>query len=146
MKRRFPRTAAVTAAALVLAGGGTSAAFAGDPTDNPSEAAADLCANINELSSDTAALRALNPSTTTKDQIKDATNEVHEDWKKVAESTATWNQAKKNALKTASQNLQKAYENLPGDTTGSQAATQLAPQVQALSAAIKNARTELTCP
>ncbi|MFD0272009.1 hypothetical protein ACFVGY_36390 [Streptomyces sp. NPDC127106] len=145
MKRRFPRTAAVTAAALVLAGGGTSAAF-GDPTANPSQAAADLCANINELSSDTAALQALNPSTTTKDQLKEATEKVQEDWKEVAESTATWNQAKKNAVKTAAENLKKAYANLPGDTTGSQAATQLAPQAQALNTSIRDARRDLNCP
>ncbi|MEU2392962.1 hypothetical protein [Streptomyces sp. NPDC007369] len=144
--KRFLRTAAVTTAALVLAGGGASAAFAVDPTDDPGKAAADLCANINQLSSDTAALNALNPSTATKDQIKDATDKVQEDWKDVAESTATWNQAKKNAVKTASENLKKAYENLPGDTTGSQAVTKLAPQVQALNASIRDARRELTCP
>ncbi|MFD7631656.1 hypothetical protein ACFV7Q_37590 [Streptomyces sp. NPDC059851] len=146
MKRRFLRTAAVTTAALVLAGGGATAAFAGDPTADPSKAAADLCASINELSSDTAAMNALNPSTATKDQIKDATDEVQDGWKKVAESKATWNQAKKNAVKTASENLKKAYENLPGDTTGSQAVTQLAPQLQALNASIRDARRDLTCP
>ncbi|MFK0255856.1 hypothetical protein [Streptomyces sp. NPDC090445] len=146
MKRRFPRTAVVTATALVLAGGGMSAAYAGDPTANPSQAAADLCANINQLSSDTAALQALNPATTTKDQVKDATEKVQEDWKEVAESTATWNQAKKNAVKTATENLKKAYANLPGDTTGSQAATKLAPQVQALNTAIRDARRDLNCP
>ncbi|MGW4687880.1 hypothetical protein ACWEPM_23680 [Streptomyces sp. NPDC004244] len=146
MKRRFLRTAAVTTAALVMTGGGTTAALAADPTPDPSKAAAELCTNLNQLSSDTAALQAMKPDTTTKDQLKAATQKVQDDWKKVAQSTATWTQAKKDAVKTAAENLKKAYDNMPGNTTASQAATNLTPQVQALNTAVRDARSELKCP
>ncbi|MCX4539501.1 hypothetical protein [Streptomyces sp. NBC_01565] len=135
-----------TGAALVLAAGGASAAFAAGPSDGPSAAATELCTDLTTLNSDTAALNALNPSTATKDQVKDAYTAVQDDWEAVAKSTATWEAAQKDAVKTAADALKKSYQGLPGDTTGSEAVTTLKPQAQSLDAAVKAARTGLSCP
>ncbi|WP_424216533.1 hypothetical protein ACN20G_30850 (plasmid) [Streptomyces sp. BI20] len=143
--RRCARVAAVAAAGLILTAGGTSAAFA-DPSDDPSSAAAELCTDLSELGSDSAALRALNPASATKDQVKEAYKDVQDSWKNVAESTATWDTAKKDAVKKAADALVKAYKDLPGDTTGTDALRQLSPHTAGLESAVTTARTGLTCP
>ncbi|MFI5639731.1 hypothetical protein ACIA8H_20255 [Streptomyces goshikiensis] len=144
--RRILSTAVSTAAALVLAAGGASAAFAADPSGQPTAAAAELCTDLTKLNSDTAALNALNPSTATKDQVKTAYDAVQSDWETVAKSTATWEAAQKDAVKSAADGLKKSYQALPGDTTGSDAVKKLKPQAQTLDAAVKAARTGLKCP
>ncbi|MFD3551908.1 hypothetical protein ACFWWA_07380 [Streptomyces goshikiensis] len=139
-----------TGAALVLAAGGASAAFAAGPSDppsgQPSAAAAELCTDLTKLNSDAAALNALNPSTATKDQVKSAYDAVQTSWETVAKSTATWEAAQKDAVKSAADGLKKSYQALPGDTTGSDAVTKLKPQAETLDTAVKAARTGLSCP
>ncbi|MEU9416770.1 hypothetical protein [Streptomyces sp. NPDC051000] len=142
--KRILSTAVATAATIVLAASGASAAFA-DPSDDPSSAAAELCTNLTELNSDTAALRALNPANATKDQIKEAYDDVQKSWSEVDKSTATWDAAKKDSVKKAAEDLKKAYEGLPGDTTGKDAASKLAPSVMTLDDATKSAKSGLTC-
>ncbi|MFE4637792.1 hypothetical protein ACFRJ1_31085 [Streptomyces sp. NPDC056773] len=139
---RLLATAVSTAAAGLLVAGGAASAFAAGPTD---DATTELCSSLTELKADNAKLRALDPATATKDQIKDAHNAVQDDWKTVAESTAQFNAAQKDAVKSAANDLKKAYEDLPGDTTGAEVLTKLTPDLQKLDTAVASAQTGLQC-
>lgn len=139
---RLLATAVSTAAAGLLVVGGAASAFAAGPTD---DATTELCSSLTELKADNAKLRALDPATATKDQIKDAHNAVQDDWKTVAESTAQFNAAQKDAVKSAANDLKKAYEDLPGDTTGAEVLTKLTPDLQKLDTAVASAQTGLQC-
>ncbi|MGW7065131.1 hypothetical protein ACWGHM_42530 [Streptomyces sp. NPDC054904] len=123
---RLLATAVSTAAAALLVAGGAALASA-EPTD---DATKQLCSRLTELKADNAKLRALDPASATKDQIKDAHDAVQDDWKAVAESTAQFNAAQKDAIKSAADNVKKTYEDLPGGTTGAQALTKITPDLQ----------------
>ncbi|MFF4321196.1 hypothetical protein [Streptomyces sp. NPDC001568] len=144
--RHIPSPAVTAAAALVLSLGGAPAALAAEPTPNQSAAAAQLCTDLNKLRSDATALVGLNPASATKDQVKDAYNDVKDGWDNVSESTATWDAAQKDAIKSAADGLKKTWDDLPDDTTGTDAAGKLKPQAQQLDTAVKSARTGLQCP
>ncbi|WP_407840881.1 hypothetical protein ACE1OC_38135 [Streptomyces sp. DSM 116496] len=139
---RLLATAVSTAAAALLVAGGAASAFAAAPAD---EATDKLCSSLTELKADNAKLRALDPATATKDQIKDAHKAVQDDWKTVAESTAQFNAAQKDAVKTAANDLKKTYDDLPGDTTGADALTKLTPDLQKLDTAVASAQNGLQC-
>lgn len=138
---RLLATAVSTAAAALLVAGG-AASVAAEPTDDATQ---QLCSSLTELKADNAKLRALDPATATKDQIKDAHKAVQDDWKTVAESTAQFNAAQKDAVKSASNDLKKTYEGLPGDTTGAEILTKLTPDLQKLDTAVASAQTGLQC-
>ncbi|MFF5448444.1 hypothetical protein [Streptomyces sp. NPDC012888] len=131
-------------AAVVL---GATACSSDDstPQEEATEAAAELCTNLNELKADSAKLKALDPSTATKDQLKEAHDAVQEDWSNVKENAAAMKEAERNAVTSAAEDLKKAYEDLPGDTTGQQAVTQLQPQIQTLDQSVLRASTSLRC-
>ncbi len=139
---RLLATAVSTAAAALLVAGGSASAFAAGPTD---DATTELCSSLTELKADNAKLRALDPATATKDQIKDAHNAVQDDWKTVAESTAQFNAAQKDAVKSAADDVKKTYEDLPGDTTGAEVLSKLTPDLQKLDTAVASAQTGLQC-
>ncbi|MEW2416924.1 hypothetical protein AB0953_24785 [Streptomyces sp. NPDC046866] len=126
---------------------GASACSSNDktPEEEATQAAAELCTNLTKLKSDNAALKALNPATATKDQMQQAYEAVQTDWKKVKESRQTMKSAEREAVKDAAENLKKSYDDLPGDTTGKDALTQLQPQIQALDTAVNEAATSLRC-
>ncbi|AWZ03926.1 MULTISPECIES: hypothetical protein [unclassified Streptomyces] len=138
---RLLATAVSTAAAALLVAGGAASASA-EPTD---DATKELCSSLTELKADNAKLRTLDPATATKDQIKDAHNAVQDDWKTVAESTAQFNAAQKDAIKSAANDVKKAYDDLPGDTTGADALTKLTPDLQKLDTAVASAQLGLQC-
>ncbi|MFD5529803.1 hypothetical protein, partial [Streptomyces virginiae] len=98
------------------------------PAEEASEASADLCTDLNALKADNAKLKALNPAVATKDQIKDAYDAVQQDWANVKENASKLKDAEREAVQSAAENLKKGYEDLPGDTTGKDALTQLQPQ------------------
>ncbi|MGW0901256.1 hypothetical protein ACWD0G_30495 [Streptomyces goshikiensis] len=131
-------------AAVVL---GATACSSDDttPEEEATKAAAELCTSLTQLKSDSAALKALSPATATKDQMKSAYDAVQSDWQNVKKNTTTLKSAEKSAVTTAAENLKKAYENLPGDTTGKDALTQLQPQIQALDTATTQATTSQKC-
>ncbi|MFE4258917.1 hypothetical protein [Streptomyces sp. NPDC056883] len=139
---RLLATAVSTAAAALLVAGGAASAFAAAPADDATDK---LCSSLTELKADNAKLRALDPATATKDQIKDAHKAVQDDWKTVAESTAQFNAAQKDAVKTATNDLKKTYDDLPGDTTGADALTKLTPDLQKLDTAVASAQNGLQC-
>ncbi|MFE2875415.1 hypothetical protein ACFXG6_12765 [Streptomyces roseus] len=132
-------------AAVVLGASACSSDDNSTPQEAASSASAALCTNLVQLKSDNAALKALNPATATKDQLKSAYDAVQNDWKKVKESSSALKSAEKEAVTTAAEDLKKAYENLPGDTTGKDAVTQLQPQIQALDTAAAQATTANNC-
>ncbi|MEV0985750.1 hypothetical protein [Streptomyces sp. NBC_01343] len=132
-------------AAVVLGASACSSDDDTTPAEAASSASAALCTNLVQLKSDSAALKALNPATATKDQLKSAYDAVQTSWKNVKESTSALKSAEKDAVTSAAENLKKAYEDLPGDTTGKDAATQLQPQVQALDTATTEATTAHKC-
>ncbi|WP_328926724.1 hypothetical protein OG429_20405 [Streptomyces sp. NBC_00190] len=115
------------------------------PAEEATKAAADLCTDLTSLKADNAKLKALNPATATKDQIKDAVNAVQEDWANVKENAQQLKEAERAAVQDAAENLKKAYEDLPGDTTGKDARTQLQPQIEKLDQATTAAATGLRC-
>ncbi|MFE6846138.1 hypothetical protein [Streptomyces sp. NPDC057686] len=142
--KRFVASGLLCAAAVL----GASACSSDDnatPEEAASSASAALCTSLVQLKSDNAALKALNPATATKDQLKSAYDAVQADWKKVKESSSALKSAEKEAVTTAAENLKKAYEDLPGDTTGKDAITQLQPQIQALDTAAAQATTANNC-
>ncbi|MFJ3877861.1 type IV pili methyl-accepting chemotaxis transducer N-terminal domain-containing protein [Streptomyces sp. NPDC090077] len=113
--------------------------------EQATQAAADLCTDLNALKADNAKLKALNPATATKDQVKDAYEAVQKDWENVKGNISELKQAEQDAVKQAAENLKKGYEDLPGDTTGKDAVTQLQPQIQSLDQASTAAATGLKC-
>ncbi|MFF2195097.1 type IV pili methyl-accepting chemotaxis transducer N-terminal domain-containing protein [Streptomyces sp. NPDC058157] len=113
--------------------------------EQATKAAADLCTDLNALKADNAKLKALNPSSATKDQVKDAYDAVQKDWSNVKENLTKMKQAQQEAVKDAAENLKKGYEALPGDTTGKDALTKLQPQIQKLDEASTDASTGLKC-
>ncbi|MFC9812322.1 hypothetical protein ACFVJM_09685 [Streptomyces virginiae] len=115
------------------------------PAEEASEASADLCTDLNALKADNAKLKALNPAVATKDQIKDAYDAVQEDWANVKENASKLKDAEREAVQSAAENLKKGYEDLPGDTTGKDALTQLQPQIQSLDQATTAAASGLKC-
>ncbi|MFD6230121.1 hypothetical protein ACFWFZ_25095 [Streptomyces sp. NPDC060232] len=115
------------------------------PAEEASEAAADLCTDLNALKADTAKLKALNPAVATKDQIEEAHDAVQQDWESVKENASKMKDAERSAVQSAAENLKKGYEDLPGDTTGKDALTQLQPQIQQLGDAASTASSGLKC-
>ncbi|MCY0917410.1 MULTISPECIES: hypothetical protein [unclassified Streptomyces] len=115
------------------------------PAEEATKAASELCSNLTGLKADNAKLKALNPSSATKDQIKDAVQAVQDDWNNVKENTKQLKEAEASAIKSAAEDLKKSYESLPGDTTGQNAMTQLQPQIQKLDDATSAATTRLKC-
>ncbi|MEU6309660.1 hypothetical protein [Streptomyces sp. NPDC047014] len=115
------------------------------PAEEATQAAADLCTDLNSLKADNAKLKALSPANATKDQIKDAVDAVQDDWENVKENTQKMKDAERQAVQQAAENLKKGYENLPGDTTGKDALTQLQPQIQQLEDATATASAGLKC-
>ncbi|MFF1559483.1 hypothetical protein [Streptomyces sp. NPDC058279] len=131
--------------AAVALGGAACSSNDETPQEKASKAGAELCTNLNQLKSDNAALKALNPATATKDQMQKAYGAVQTDWKNVKENTQTMKSAERDAVQSAAENLKKAYEGLPGDTTGRDALIQLQPQIQQLDTATTQAATDHNC-
>ncbi|WP_329198581.1 MULTISPECIES: hypothetical protein [unclassified Streptomyces] len=131
-------------AAVVL---GVSACSSDDttPQEKATKAAAEMCSNLTQLRADNAKLKTLNPATATKDQIQDAYNAVQTDWKNLKASRETMKSAERDAVQSSAEDLKKAYENLPGDTTGKDALSQLQPQIRSLDDAVRQAATT-QCP
>ncbi|WKD33557.1 hypothetical protein [Streptomyces xanthophaeus] len=115
------------------------------PAEEASQAAADLCTDLNALKADNAKLKALDPANATKDQVKDAYEAVQKDWANVKENAAQLKDAERASVQSAAENLKKSYQDLPGDTTGKEARTQLQPQIEQLDQAAQAAATGLRC-
>ncbi|WP_374774954.1 hypothetical protein OG756_20600 [Streptomyces sp. NBC_01310] len=115
------------------------------PSEEATEAAADLCTDLGALKADNAKLKALNPATATKDQIKEAYDAVQDDWADVKENVSKLREAERAAVQAAAEDLKKGYEDLPGDTTGKDALTQLQPQIQKLDESSTAAAAGLQC-
>ncbi|MFE0581591.1 hypothetical protein [Streptomyces sp. NPDC058874] len=115
------------------------------PAEEATEAAAALCTDLNALKADNAKLKALDPAVATKDQVKDAYDAVQQDWENVKENANKLKDAEREAVQSAAENLKKGYQDLPGDTTGQAALTQLQPQIQSLEQATTAAASGLKC-
>ncbi|UQW99876.1 hypothetical protein [Streptomyces sp. RerS4] len=115
------------------------------PKEEATQAAQALCTNFSELKGDTAKLRALDPANATKDQIKEAYDAVKEDLDAMGDNLQSLEQAKRDALTAAGDNLKKAYEDLPGDTTGQNTLTAIRPHVVKLEETVAASSTTLKC-
>ncbi|MFJ3724390.1 hypothetical protein ACIPYQ_17685 [Streptomyces sp. NPDC090045] len=115
------------------------------PEEEATQAAADLCTDLTALKADNAKLKALNPATATKDQVQEAYDAVQEDWNGVKENLTKMKDAEREAVQSAAEDLKKGYEDLPGDTTGKDARTQLQPQIEKLDEAATAAAKGLRC-
>ncbi|MFD9406068.1 hypothetical protein ACFWBN_03455 [Streptomyces sp. NPDC059989] len=115
------------------------------PSEEATKAAADLCTDLGSLKADNAKLKALNPATATKDQVKDAYDAVQKDWDGVKENLSKLKDAERAAVQAAAEDLKKGYEDLPGDTTGKDALTKLQPQIQKLDETSTAASAGLQC-
>ncbi|MFE2283830.1 hypothetical protein ACFXDJ_06625 [Streptomyces sp. NPDC059443] len=141
MKRFVATTMLCATAALGL----TACSDDSSPKDKATQAASALCTNLSALKGDTAKLDALDPATATKDQIKDAYEAVQKDWAAVSSDLGDLKGAKKDAVSGAADGLKKAYEGLPGDTTGKDALTAIRPQIQKLNETAAAASTSVAC-
>ncbi|MFG2618855.1 hypothetical protein ACGFXC_14715 [Streptomyces sp. NPDC048507] len=115
------------------------------PSEEATQAAADLCTDLNALKADNAKLKTLDPAVATKDQVKDAYDAVQKDWENVQNNLTKLKEDQRNAVKAAADGLKNAYQGLPGDTTGKDALTKLQPQIQTLDQATTAASTGLKC-
>ncbi|MFD9573534.1 hypothetical protein ACFWBI_27275 [Streptomyces sp. NPDC059982] len=115
------------------------------PAEQASQAAADLCTDLNALKADNAKLRTLDPAVATKDQVKSAYDAVQKDWENVRNNLTKLKEEQRNAVKAAAESLKSGYQDLPGDTTGKDALTKLQPQIQTLDQATTAASTSLKC-
>ncbi|MEU9250587.1 hypothetical protein AB0D66_01890 [Streptomyces sp. NPDC048270] len=115
------------------------------PSEEATKAAAEACSDLTELRADNAKLKALDPAAATKDQVKDAYDAVREDWDGVKDNLGKLREAERSAVQAASDDLKKAYEGLPGDTTGKDALTKLQPQIQKLEETSAAAAAGLQC-
>ncbi|MFE4258309.1 hypothetical protein [Streptomyces sp. NPDC056883] len=142
--KRLPITAALGATAVLF----LTSCSSDDPSPKAqaTQAASELCTGLSTLKGDQAKLAALDPASATKDQIKDAVDAVQTDWDKISSSLKDLNSAKKSAVGSAVGDLKSGAGNLPGDTTGSQALTQLKPQIQKLDETLVAASAGVTCP
>lgn len=89
--------------------------------------------------------RTAGPATATKDQIKDAYEAVQKDRTAVSGDLGDLKGAKKDAVSGAADGLKKAYEGLPGDTTGKDAPTTLRPQIRKLNETAAAASVSIAC-
>ncbi|MET9470281.1 hypothetical protein ABZY44_36905 [Streptomyces sp. NPDC006544] len=115
------------------------------PSEDATKAASALCADLSELKGDTAKLKALDPSSATKDQVKDAQQAVQDDWNSVKTNASQMKEAERSAVQSATEDLKKAWDDVPGDTTGKDALTMLQPQIQKLDQATTAAAAGLKC-
>lgn len=115
------------------------------PSEDATKAASELCSDLSELKADNAKLRALDPASATKDQVKEAQQAVQDDWNSVKENAGQLKDAERSAVQSAAEDLKKAYEALPGDTTGQDALAKLQPQILKLDEATTSAATGLKC-
>ncbi|MER5872252.1 hypothetical protein [Streptomyces sp. NPDC002044] len=140
--KRFALIGAVCVTAMF---GLTACSDDSTPAEEATEAAADVCTDLSELKADNAKLKALDPANATKDQVKDAYDAVQEDWANVKDNLGKLKDAERAAVKSAAEDLKKGYEDLPGDTTGQNALTQLQPQIQKLDESATAAAAGLRC-
>ncbi|WP_411077628.1 hypothetical protein [Streptomyces sp. cmx-10-25] len=115
------------------------------PEDRATKAVSQACDDLGQLRTDTAALNGLDPATTTKDQIEDAYEDVRDDWDEVRDDLGDLDDARRTALQDAADDLEKAYDDLPGGTTGRQALSRLQPSVDKLGQAVTGAFSGLEC-
>ncbi|MFD5143774.1 hypothetical protein [Streptomyces sp. NPDC058401] len=142
--KRLPIAAALGAAAALFLTGCSS--DDPSPKEQATQAASELCTGLSTLKADQAKLAALDPASATKDQIKDAVDAVQTDWDNVSSSLKDLGAAKKSAVGSAVGDLKSGFGNLPGDTTGSDALTQLKPQIQKFDETLVAASVGVTCP
>ncbi len=140
--KRFPVIGVLCVGAIL---GLSACSDDSSPAEEASQAAADLCTDLNALKADNAKLKALDPANATKDQVKDAYEAVQKDWENVKENASQLKDAERAAVQSAAENLKKSYQDLPGDTTGKDARTQLQPQIEQLDQATTAAATGLRC-
>ncbi|CAM5246005.1 type IV pili methyl-accepting chemotaxis transducer N-terminal domain-containing protein [Streptomyces avidinii] len=140
--KRFPVIGVLCVGAIL---GLSACSDDSSPAEEASQAAADLCTDLNALKADNAKLKALDPANATKDQVKDAYEAVQKDWENVKENANQLKDAERAAVQSAAENLKKSYQDLPGDTTGKDARTQLQPQIEQLDQATTAAATGQRC-
>ncbi|WP_433543783.1 hypothetical protein ACQPZG_00750 (plasmid) [Streptomyces sp. CA-294286] len=142
MKRVLVPAAVSLAAVLSLASCSDNDA---SPKEEGTKAASELCTDLSELRADQAKLAALDPASATKDQVKEAYEAVQDDWKDVSESLGDLDEAKRNGLRSAADDLKKAYEDLPGDTSGKDALSKVKPQIQKLGTTVQESSRSVNC-
>lgn len=139
------RFAVIGAVCVTAAFGLTACSDDSTPAEDATKAAANVCTDLSALKADNAKLKALDPAHATKDQIKEAYDAVQEDWANVKDNLGKLKEAERTAVQSAAEDLKKGYEDLPGDTTGQTALTQLQPQIQKLDESATVAATGLRC-
>ncbi|MEU8460742.1 hypothetical protein [Streptomyces sp. NPDC029003] len=143
--KRFPVIGVLCVSAAFGLAACSDSSSSSSPAEQASEAAADLCTDLNALKADNAKLRTLDPAVATKDQVKDAYDAVQKDWENVRNNLTKLKEDQRNAVKSAAEDLKKAYQDLPGDTTGKDVLSKLQPQIQTLDQATTSASTSLKC-
>ncbi|MET9802558.1 hypothetical protein [Streptomyces sp. NPDC006368] len=139
------RAAAVsllTAGVLVLSG------CAGDrvPPDLEARVAADtLCEDLGGLRMDAGELSDLSPATAGIDDIRDLREDVSHALDVVTRSAERVRKAKAGAISDAYDDLSRAIDGLPRDTTGASATERLRPQLEALDQAIAASQAAVKC-
>jgi hypothetical protein len=110
------RTVALIVGASVLAAG-LVLLVAAWTTESSSEAKADFCNSLTELSSTVTQYQGLNPATATNEELESAADDISGAYDEVVDDAEDWANAYDNPLTIAYDNLYWAIQDLPSDNT-----------------------------
>jgi hypothetical protein len=110
------RTVALIVGASVLAAG-LVLLVAAWTTESSSEAKADYCNSLTELSSTVTQYQGLNPATATNEELESAADDISGAYDEVVDDAEDWANAYDNPLTIAYDNLYWAIQDLPSDNT-----------------------------
>jgi hypothetical protein len=136
MKRTLPFFAAL----LTLAG-----LLGCNNTPSTADALTTYCTALTAYNQSVATLNGLG-ATATVGQYKEAVKAVQANYDAVAAAAKDVRDAKTDALKTATDDLQKTINGIPDSATAAQAVAMVAPKVQAVQSTVQQNRTAVKCP
>jgi hypothetical protein len=100
-------------------------------TESSSEAKADFCDSLTELSSTVMSYEGLNPLTATTGELESAAEDIDDAWDEVLDDASDWAYAYDNPLGQAYDDLYYAIEDLSDDYTVAQSLEELEDELSA---------------
>ncbi|MER7110978.1 hypothetical protein [Streptomyces sp. NPDC000229] len=104
-----------------------------------------LCEDLGALRMDAGRLADLSPRSRGRDELRDLREDVAHDLDLVAQSARGVRKARARAVSDAYDRVSRAIDDLPGGTTGAQAAQRIRPHLEALDRAIAASQASVKC-
>jgi hypothetical protein len=137
------RTALASAAALLCLAG--CSADAPTPRERALAAVDALCEDLGALRMDAGKLADLSPRSRGRDELRDLREDVAHDLDLVTHSARGVRKARARAVSDAYDRVSRAIDDLPGGTTGAQAAQRIRPHLEALDRAVAASQASVKC-